>query len=488
MASVADQSLLPINELYSDEAEQSVLGSLLFCVETNDGKLFECLQLLSAEDFYQHLHRIIYTLFCRELENSRSLDMVAFQAVLNSESEIKNPEKILSYVEVLRENIASSDYLLPHAQVVRDFSIRRSLLSASNQIATLARHPDGKEVDNLLSDAENKILAIAQGPNATGNVHHIGDVLKETLDILEDYYKNKSSFTGLETGFPWLDNKTAGLQNGDLIVLAARPGMGKTSMAMNIVEHVLVKKQDDNQVDRPIIFFSMEMPGVQIGRRLLASLGGVDIRSIATGNITESQWGAIQKGAGRIKDTLLYLDSSSVLDIPKIRHSINRVMHVQKQHPALIVIDYLQLMSSVTKSNYALENRNQEISVITRNLKSIAKEQECPLLLLSQLSRPQNRKQDLKPNLADLRDSGAIEQDADIVLFLHPHDATETVSENNQEIELIIGKHRNGSLGTCLLNFAGPTTHFTEKPQEVQQDYEEKLRQGGYDDVPPVDD
>lgn len=448
--------------LFSLEMEQSVLGGLIIASERQPDLFDDVTEILQPKDFYHKPHQSICRIGFECVKRGDGLDVLTLQTALAADVETDQIEGIADYVQVLVDNTAGTTHLLAHAHVVHDLAIRRAMVSVAEEIAVRARHPGNMGVEELMDESERAILNIADVGSANEELASAKKLLGSTLDALEDLYRNKRKHTGLRTGFPWLDDQTSGLQPGDLVVLAARPGVGKTSMAINIMEYALTHTPGKEDGKRPIVLFSMEMPGVQIMRRLLSSLASVNLRHMRDGKLTETDWGHIKNAATRINEVALYVDSSSVLNAGKVRHRVRRVKNIHRgEDPALIVIDYLQLMSSVTGQDGREENRNQEISKITRSLKGLAKEFRCPVLLLSQLSRnPQYS--DRPPALVDLRDSGAIEQDADIVLFLHKKSNDASEEQERCYVDLIIGKHRNGPVGRCRLQFLGQTTHFSE--------------------------
>ena len=448
----------------SEVLEQSVLGGILVASKQHPEMLDEVMEMLQPQDFYIKQHQAIYRVAQQGFGREGTLDALTVQTDLLSDADAARFPNIDGYVQQLTDNVADLIQLVPHARAVRALSMRRSLIDAATWIQEQATYPKDDNIDQLINDAEHKVLKVIEDRGTDDSMRSADLIVVDTLDALEKLYKNQQEYTGLRTGFPWLDDITSGLQVGDLIVLAARPGVGKTSMAINIIEYALTHME---QTKAPTIMFSMEMSSTQVVQRFLSSLSSIHLNVMRNGKLSSSDWDKLQNAAKRIQGMQhLYIDTRGVLDVGMVRHRVRRVKNLHKNSPALIVVDYLQLMGAASSIGAREENRNQEISRITRSLKGIAKEFECPVLLLSQLSR-QGQQAKRKPALIDLRDSGAIEQDADIVLFLHQKDeGLPPPNQGQREVELIIAKHRNGEIGHRMLNFHGPRTRFTEATLE----------------------
>ncbi len=354
--------------------------------------------------------------------------------------------------------------MVAYAQIVREHSTLRQLISAANRIAETAFAPDGKPSGELLDMAEQEVFRIAEGRLRDSGPEKVVPLLQRAVERIEKLYETRNPITGVATGFDDLDKKTAGLQPSDLVIIAARPSMGKTALAVNIVEHAVMEGSG------AVLMFSLEMPSEQIVMRMLSSLGRIDQTRMRTGDMHEDDWPRFTSAVSQLKDKPLYLDDTPALTPNDIRTRARRVAR-ESGGLGLVVVDYLQLM----RGSGTVENRTNEISEISRSLKAIAKELRCPVVALSQLNRGLEGRTDKRPVMADLRESGAIEQDADVILFIYRDEVYNPESEQKGIAEIIIGKQRNGPIGMCRLSYIGNLTKF------------ENLAPDRYDDFQPFD-
>jgi len=432
---------------HSIEAEQSVLGGLLL-----DNQAWERVaDILSESNFYRDDHRRIYRHIGKMIEKNRPADMVTvFESI--EQSEDKDKTGGLAYLGALAQNTPSAHNIRRYAEIVRERAIQRKLIEVGTGIADSALNPMGKEVAQLLDDAESRVFEIAEaGARGQQGLIEIQPILAQVMERIDMLYHsdNPSDITGIATGFHDLDQKTSGLQEGDLIIVAGRPSMGKTALALNIAEHVAVN-------DRlPVAVFSMEMSGTQLAMRMLGSIGRLDQMKLRTGKLTDDDWGRLTDAVGKVHDAPIHIDETPALNCLELRARARR-MHRQYGRLGLVVVDYLQLMSS---NSYG-ENRATEISEISRSLKALAKELKVPVVALSQLNRGLEARPNKRPVMSDLRESGAIEQDADLILFIYRDEVYNPDSADKGKAEIIIGKQRNGPIGTLNLTFIGEYTRF----------------------------
>jgi replicative DNA helicase len=434
---------------HSLEAEQSVLGALLIDNSAWD----KVIDAISEADFYRDDHRRIFRHIARLIEKNHPADVVTvFESIQGS------PDKDLSggvaYLGTLAQAVPSAVNVRRYADIVRERSVQRHLAQVATDIAEEALKPLGKEVAQLLDEAESRIFQIAEQRSRTGqDFLDMKQVIARVLERVDYLYnqETKSDVTGVPTGFVDLDRMTAGFQPGDLIIIAGRPSMGKTALALNIAENVAVKD------GLPVAVFSMEMSGTQLASRVLGSIAEVDQHLMRTGNLTEQQWSALSEAMGKLHDAPIYIDETGALNILEIR---GRTRRLKRQYGklGLVVIDYLQLMSPATQG----ENRATEISEISRGLKALAKEIDAPVVALSQLNRAVDQRPDRRPVMSDLRESGAIEQDADVILFIYREVVYKPDLPEDQKgvAEVIVGKQRNGPIGTVKMTFRGKHTRF----------------------------
>ena len=433
---------------HSVEAEQSVLGGLLL-----DNLAWDrAAELLSDSDFYRHEHRLIFGAIAGLVQHSRPADVITVFEHLQSQGKADDSGG-LAYLNALAQSVPSAANMRRYAEIVRERSILRKLIAASDDIATSAFNPAGRAVSTVLDEAESKIFQIGEeGSRQKQGFQGINQLVVELIDRVQELHDNGAEeVTGVRTGFYDLDRMTAGLQKGDLIVLAARPSMGKTAFALNIAEHVAV------QEGLPVLVFSMEMGASQLALRLVGSLGRINQQNLRTGRLDSAEWERLTDAVERLGQVQLYIDETAALTGSELRARARRMAR-QFGTLGLIVIDYLQLMSGNSGSD---ENRATEIGEISRGLKALAKELQCPVIALSQLNRSVEQRTDKRPMMSDLRESGAIEQDADIIMFIYRDDYyTKEASKEPGVAEIIIAKQRNGPVGTIKLAFLKPLTKF----------------------------
>jgi len=429
---------------HSVEAEQSVLGGLMLDNRAWD----QVVDRLRESDFYKYEHRLIFKAVGHLVEQSKPVDVLTISETLRERRELDQAGGEV-YLFELTNNTPSAANIVAYADIVRERSILRQLLAAANDIANDAFHAQGRSVTELLDAAERRVFSISeQGARNTGPVN-IKDFLAKTMDRIDTLFHSNNPITGIPTGYHDLDEKTSGLQSSDLVIIAGRPSMGKTGLAMNIAEHVAIKSR------MPVLIFSMEMPGEAIVMRLLSSLCRIDQLRIRTGKLADEDWPRISSTVSMLSDAPLFIDDTPALSPAEMRA---RARRIAKEHGqlGLIVVDYLQLMQ-VPGHN---ENRTAEISEISRSLKSLAKELKVPVVALSQLNRGLEQRADKRPVMSDLRESGAIEQDADLIVFIYRDEVYNENSPDKGTAEIIIAKQRNGPIGKVRLTFLGQFTCF----------------------------
>ncbi len=434
---------------HSIEAEQSVLGGLLL-----DNAAFDKIaDLVGESDFYRDEHKRIYRQIRKLLERSKPVDVVTVAESLDAAGEGSETGG-LAYLGELAANTPSAANIRRYAEIVRERAILRQLVTAGDEIAGSAFNPLGRDPKQLLDEAEAKVFAIAEGGfrNQTGFVH-INPLLTQVVERIQELHDrdNPSDITGVPTGYHDLDGKTSGLQPGDLLIVAGRPSMGKTSFALNMAEHVAI------EVGLPVAVFSMEMGGTQLAMRMLSSVGKLDAHRVRTGKLNDDEWSRLSFALGKMHEAPLYIDETPALNPIDLRARARR-LHRQCGKLGLIVIDYLQLMSSASQGGG--ENRATEISEISRSLKSLAKELNVPVMALSQLNRSLEQRPNKRPVMSDLRESGAIEQDADVIMFIYRDEVYNPDTPDKGSAEIIIGKQRNGPIGMVRLTFIGEYTRF----------------------------
>lgn len=431
---------------HSIEAEQSVLGSMLIDPESWD----KVAELVTDSDFYNRSHQIIYRAITRLLNKSAPIDLITVSEELDHHDELDDAGGF-AYLGELAKNTPSSANVVSYAQIISERAITRELIGVAHEIAEVGYNPEGRDSADILDLAESKVFEIAE--RRTGENEGPRDVeavLGKTIDRLEILVKTNKEVTGVTTGFTDLDKKTSGLQPSDLIIVAARPSMGKTTFAMNLVENAMMSEE------KPVLVFSLEMPSEQIMMRMLASLSRVDQTKIRTAQLDDGDWARISNTMSMLKDKdRLFVDDSSGLTPMDVRSRARKLAR-ERGGISLIMIDYLQLMRVPSLS----DNRTLEIAEISRSLKALAKELEVPVVALSQLNRSLEQRADKRPVNSDLRESGSIEQDADLIMFIYRDEVYHENSEEKGVAEIIIGKQRNGPIGTSRLTFQGQFSRF----------------------------
>ncbi|MEQ1720929.1 MAG: replicative DNA helicase [Nitrosomonas sp.] len=432
---------------HSLESEQSVLGGLLL-----DNHAWEKVaDVITDNDFYRQDHRLIYHHICKLIEQNKPADVITVAESLENSAELQTIGG-LAYIGAIVQNTPSAANIKRYAEIVRERSIMRNLAKVCVEIADSTYNPAGRSAANLLDEAEAKVFEIAEeGARGKEGFVDIQPLLKEVVERIELLYNqdNPSNITGIASGFYDLDQKTSGFQPGDLIIVAGRPSMGKTAFSLNIAENVAL------ELKKPVAVFSMEMGGTQLAMRLLGSVGKLDQHKVRTGRLDDQDWPRLTHALGKLNDAPIFIDESAALNALELRARARR-LYRQHGELGLIVVDYLQLMSSTGSG----ENRATEISEISRALKALAKELKVPLIALSQLNRSLEQRPNKRPVMSDLRESGAIEQDADVILFIYRDEVYNPDSPDKGIAEIIIGKQRNGPIGKVDLTFLGEYTRF----------------------------
>jgi replicative DNA helicase len=434
---------------HSIEAEQSVLGGLLL-----DNAAFDKIaDVVGETDFYRDEHRRIYRHIGKLLERNKPADAVTVAESLDIAGE-SGETGGLAYLGELAANTPSASNIRRYAEIVRERAILRQLVSVGDEIAGNAFNPLGRDAKQLLDEAEAKVFAIAEsGFRHQSGFMHIDPLLKQAVERIQELHDrdDPSGITGVPTGYHDLDARTAGLQAGDLLIVAGRPSMGKTSFALNIGEHVAI------EVGLPVAVFSMEMGGTQLAMRMLSSVGRLDAHKVRLGKLSDDEWSRVTLALGKMHEAPLYIDETAALNPIDLRARARR-LHRQCGKLGLIIVDYLQLMASSHPGGG--ENRATEISEISRSLKALAKELSVPVMALSQLNRSLEQRPNKRPVMSDLRESGAIEQDADVIMFIYRDEVYNPDTPDKGTAEIIIGKQRNGPIGTVRLTFLGEYTRF----------------------------
>lgn len=445
----ADQQIAQLRiPPHSMEAESSVLGGLLL-----DNKSWEQVaDLLSEGVFYRYEHRQVYLAIQALVNASRPADVITVYEHLQS---IGKAEEVggLGYLNSLAQYVPSASNIRRYAEIVRERSILRKLVTASDEIATNAFNTQGKPVPQILDEAEQKIFQIGEeGSRLKQGFQSMDQLAVILLDRVNQMADSPNDITGVPSGFVDFDKMTSGMQAGDLIVLAARPSMGKTALAINIAEHVALNE------GLPVAVFSMEMGASQLAIRIVGSIGRIDQQRLRTGKLNQEEWPRLTEAMEKLRNVSLHIDETPSLTPMELRANARRLARTCGKL-GLIVVDYLQLMSGNTSSSNG-DNRATEIGEISRGLKMLAKELQCPVIALSQLNRSVETRTDKRPMMSDLRESGAIEQDADVIMFIYRDDYYNKDSKEPGVAEIIIGKHRNGPTGTVKLAFLKPITRF----------------------------
>lgn len=429
---------------HSVQAEQSMLGGLLL-----DNRAWEDVaDQVTEADFYRRDHRQIYTAIGALIERGDPCDVITLSEFLDAKGQLADIGG-LAYLGTLAKDTPSAANIRAYANLVRENSVLRQLAEVGTGIANSAYVTEGRDSAELLDNAEKMVFEITDQGNTRGSgFHNIKDLLTKAVDRIDMLFHQDSPLTGVSTGFRDLDEMTAGLQKSDLIIIAGRPSMGKTSFAMNIAENAAIKHKVS------VAVFSMEMPGDQLAMRLMSSLGRIDQHKVRTGKLEDDDWPRLTSAVSILAESPLFIDDTPALTPTELRA---RARRLKREHDlGMIVIDYLQLMQVHGRS----ENRTGEISEISRSLKALAKELEIPVIALSQLNRSLEQRPNKRPVMSDLRESGAIEQDADVIMFIYRDEVYDPDSADKGTAEIIIGKQRNGPIGMRRLTFLGQHTRF----------------------------
>jgi len=429
---------------HSIEAEQAVLGGAFLDKEAWD----KVVERVREEDFYRKDHRIIFRAISQLSEEGQPYDIVTVAEWLENH-QLLDEAGGMRNLAALAENTPSASNISAYADIVRKRSILRQLISATTDINDTVFNPQGRSSEQILEFAEQTVFEIAENENrGRKSYQEIKEYLKEALNRVDELFHKDSPITGIATGYDDLDIKTAGFQRSDLIIVAGRPSMGKTAFAVNIAENAAIKGQHS------VAIFSMEMPGEQLAMRMMSSLGRIDQHKVRTGKLDDDDWPRLTSAVGILQESKMFIDDTPALTPAELRARCRRI---SREHGLdLVVVDYLQLMQ-VAGTN---ENRATEISEISRSLKAMAKELKVPVIALSQLNRSLESRTDRRPVMSDLRESGAIEQDADVILFIYRDEVYDEESNDKGTAEIIIGKQRNGPIGKVRLSFLGQYTRF----------------------------
>jgi len=442
---------------HSAEAEQSILGGLMLDNQAWD----KVSSKLCEADFYRTEHRTLFRAMIELTKRDQPFDVVTLLDNLKSHDKLDDAGGE-AYLFELANNTPSIANVVAYADIVREKSVQRQLITVAGEIADSAYNPAGREVPELLDLAETKVFAIAEQTGGDGAPETIKSILVRTVEKIDALYHNGDAITGLATGLNDLDEMTSGLQPSDLIIVAGRPSMGKTTLAMNMAEHAAIRG------GKPVLVFSMEMPSDSLAMRMMSSLGRIDQHRIRTGKLNDDDWPRVTSAVHMLSEAPLFIDDSAGLSPAEMRA---RARRLAKEHGqlGLIVVDYLQLMKV---PGFKAENRTAEISEISRSLKSLAKELKVPVIALSQLNRSLEQRHDKRPVMSDLRESGAIEQDADLICFIYRDEVYNEDSPEKGVAEIIIAKQRNGPIGRVRVAFLGKYTRFEDLAYNGYQELE----------------
>lgn len=441
-----------VNEnLYSRSAEQSVIGSIILDPETYDAVS----QILSKDDFFLDEHRVVYFSISSLVDSGEAVDVVTIAERLQLNSEL---ERIggLGFLLEISSNTPSSSNAVNYAEIVKERSIIRNLAYTARDISSKAHIRDGMTSKEMLHEAENSISKLSESINQSNDFHSTKQAIIDAVDRIDELYNSEEKISGLSTGLEDLDEMTNGLQKTDLIVLAGRPASGKSTLAMNIAENAGISS------NKPIVVFSLEMPVVQLMNRMISSLGRINQNRIRTGKLENEDWSKLTIASKKIKDSSIIINDTAGISPSDMRSKVKKV-EKEKGEIGLIVVDYLQLMQI---PNFK-EGRAAEVSEISRSLKALAKEMNCPVIALSQLNRSLENRPNKRPINSDLRESGAIEQDADIIIFVYRDEVYNPETTDKGIAEIIISKQRNGEIGTCRTAFLGHYARFENLSPEV---------------------
>lgn len=429
---------------HSLEAEQSVIGGLMLDNQSWDN----IADVINEQDFYRHDHALIFRSINALADESQPYDVVTVSEWLGSRNELDSIGG-LAYLSILANDTPTAVNVKAYANIVREYSILRALIQIGNEISASAYNADGRPSKELLDEAERKVFMIAeQGAGNRVGFEAINNLLTKAVQRVEEMYQSGEALTGISSGFSNFDEKTSGLQKSDLIIVAGRPSMGKTSFAMNLAENAAMGTENS------VAVFSMEMPGEQLAIRMMSSLGRIDSHNLRTGKLDDQDWPRLISSVNMLSKAKLFIDDSPALSPTEVRA---RTRRLKREHGLdLVIIDYLQLM----QVSGSTENRATEISEISRSLKALAKELNVPIVALSQLNRSVEQRPDKRPVMSDLRESGGIEQDADVILFIYRDEVYNPESADKGTAEILIRKQRNGPIGMVRLAFLGQYTRF----------------------------
>jgi replicative DNA helicase len=430
---------------HSVEAEQSVLGGLML----DNASWDKVADLIVEQDFYRRDHQLIFRAIAQLFEQSLPVDVITLAEFHDKRGELDQVGE-LAYLGMLSRNTPSAANIAAYAGIVRERSVLRQLIQVGSAISNVAFNPEGLSSEDMLDIAEKHVFEIAEkGAKRGGGFVQVKEVLSKVVDRIDSLFENDSPITGLSTGFTDFDEQTSGLQPADLVIVAGRPSMGKTTFAMNLAENAAIKSKE------PVAVFSMEMPADALAMRMLSSLGQIDQSRLRSGRLNDDDWPRLTSAIALLNEAPLFIDDTPALTSTELRA---RARRLKREHGlSLIVIDYIQLMQGSGNSN---ENRTTEVSEISRSLKALAKELEVPVIALSQLNRSLEQRPNKRPIMSDLRESGAIEQDADLIVFIYRDEVYNEDSPEKGKAEIIIGKQRNGPIGTVALTFQGKYTRF----------------------------
>ena len=439
---------------HSTDAEAALIGGLL--LDSENQAYDKIADIVSERDFYHTENKEVFKVIQSLSEESKVTDLLTVSDYLDSSTEFE-PKPSIEYLSEIVESTAGNSNITEYAKIIREKALLRELIQISSEIAQSAYKPEGKSPSELVDIAESHIFEIAERGNRNMVFAEMSDLVKQTYDELDKRSQGGGNITGVSSGFRELDNLTAGLQNGELIIIAGRPSMGKTAFALNIAEHT--RLADEN----PVAIFSMEMSASSLAQRMISSLGRVNAHSIKTGQLEERDWNRVDGAIQQIKNAPIYIDDTPSLTPIELRARARRIQ--REKGLSLIVIDYLQLMSVHGNK----ENRATEISEISRNLKALARELNIPIIALSQLNRSVEQRTDKQPQMSDLRESGAIEQDADLIAFIYREEVYDPDTDKKGVALINVAKQRNGSIGQFNLTFLGRYTRFENWVPEYEQ-------------------
>lgn len=426
----------------SIEAEQSVIGSMII----DKNAIIKATEKLKEEDFYRDGHKIIFKAIYNMLKNDMAVDLVTLLEYLKSTEQLEKAGGV-TYITEVSSSVPTTANLEAYIKIVEEKSTLRKLIKASTKIIEDSYNRQG-EVENVLDNAEKKIFDIAEKRN-TSDFEPLNQVLERGFLEIERLFNNKGEITGISSGIKDLDAKTSGFQKGDMVLIAARPSMGKTTFALNIAEHAALRE------GKSVVIFSLEMSKEQLAYKLLCSEANVDLLKLRTGSLEDKDWENIARATGPLSKAKIYIDDTAGVSVMEMRSKCRKLK--MEYGIDMILIDYLQLMSGSSS-----ESRQQEVSEISRSIKALAKEMECPVIALSQLSRAPEQRADHRPMLSDLRESGSIEQDADVVMFLYRDEYYNKETDEKNIAECILAKQRNGPVGTVKMAFIGNLSKFAD--------------------------